>query len=298
MKAPNWLLFSITSLIWGTTWYAIKLQLTEVSPLFSIAYRFAIASVILFTFLLITRKRVKYSFADHRWFMLQGVLLFGLCYWFTYLAELQLTSGLVAVLSSLIIFFNVIFGRILLKHKIEPKLLIGFAFGLVGMMMLYKDELGLIEDGMSAIKWLGVAVMANVVASLGNIVSLRNQGEGFGILQLNAFGMAYGSILVFLIGLFKGDPTTFENTSSYILSLIYLSVFGSILAFYGYLTLLGRMGPGKAAYVSLIIPIIALIVSSVFESFQWSLIAVTGLVLVLIGNWLALSKKKIPVGKS
>ena len=108
MKLPNWLLFTITCFIWGTTWFAIKFQLVDISPTLSIAYRFGIASIILFAFLFITKAKLKFTLVQHKWFLIQGILLFGICYWLTYWAETGLTSGLVAVLSSLIIFFNVI----------------------------------------------------------------------------------------------------------------------------------------------------------------------------------------------
>lgn len=277
--------------MWGTTWFGIKLQLdSTVAPLFSIAYRFAIASILLFAFLAITGKNLKYSLSQHMWFMLQGILLFGICYWLTYIAEMGLTSGLVAVLSSLIIFFNVMFGRVLLKKPIQPKLLLGFVVGISGMALLYKDELSSNGFDQKGIQLLGIAVLSNIVASLGNIVSARNQSKGLPIPQTNAYGMAYGVLLVFGIGMLTGNELTFDWNPNYVGSLIYLAIFGSIIAFYCYLTILGQLGAGKAAYVNLVIPIIALLVSSLFESFQWTAIAFLGLGLVLFGNWIALSK--------
>ncbi|MBI1183651.1 EamA family transporter [bacterium] len=290
MKTPNWLLFAAACLIWGTTWYAIKFQLNGGSPLLSIAYRFSIAAALLFSYLLLRKKQVKYSLNEHFWFALQGFLLFGLCYWFTYLAESGLTSGLVAVLSSLIIFFNVVFGKILLKRPILPKLIVGFLLGICGMALLYKDELATADFSNEAPALLIIAVLSNLIASLGNIVSMRNQSKGLPVQQTNAFGMLYGAVFMYLLALIKGDSWHFSTAPSYILSLIYLGVFGSVVAFYCYLTLLGRLGPGRAAYTNLVIPIIALLVSTLFESFQWNWYASLGLALVLAGNWVALFK--------
>lgn len=292
MKLPNWLLFTITCFIWGTTWFAIKFQLVDISPTLSIAYRFGIASIILFAFLFITKAKLKFTLVQHKWFLIQGILLFGICYWLTYWAETGLTSGLVAVLSSLIIFFNVILGRFLLKREIKPKLLIGFFLGVIGMGLLYKDEIGANTAIANGTFLLIIAIIANLVASLGNIVSMRNQTHGLPITQTNAFGMAYSAVIMLLFSLVKGDEITFIFSSEYIISLIYLGVFGSIIAFYCYLTLLGKLGPGKAAYTNLVIPVIALMVSTLFESFDWSMFAFLGLTLVLVGNYVALKSKK------
>lgn len=293
MNAPNWLLFIVSSFIWGTTWFAIKHQLEGVSSLFSIAYRFTIASALLFLFLALQKKQLKYSLKEHFWFAAQGFLLFGICYWFTYIAEAGLTSGLVAVLSSLIIFFNVILGRILLKRPILPKLVIGFFIGLTGMLLLYKDEIGSSANVSNGIALLVIAVISNVVASLGNIISMRNQQAGLPVQQTNAYGMAYGTLLMVVIGLIKGDEIMFRTDFAYISSLLYLAVFGSIVAFYCYLTLLGRLGPGRAAYTNLVIPIIALMVSTLFESFVWNWYTLLGLAFVLFGNYIALRKKNL-----
>jgi len=294
LKTPNWLLFVAASLIWGTTWFAIKFQLNGSSPLFSIAFRFSIAAIILFVYLLATKQNLRFKAKDHLWFGLQGSLLFGLCYWFTYIAESGLTSGLVAVLSSLIIFFNVLFGRLFLKRPILPKLVLGFFLGISGMAILYKDELSNTNLTDQSAALLVIAVVSNIIASLGNIVSMRNQGKGFQVQVTNAFGMTYGALLMYLIGFIKGDEMNFDWSFSYTISMIYLGIFGSVVAFYCYLTLLGRLGPGRAAYTNLVIPIIALLVSTIFESFDWNWYAFAGLALVLLGNWVALRKKPEP----
>ncbi|MBI3141916.1 MAG: EamA family transporter [Bacteroidetes bacterium] len=290
---PNWLLFAIASLIWGTTWYAIKFQLNGTSPLLSISFRFALAALILFVSLAVGRQRLKYPLRHHAWFALQGVLLFGLCYWFTYLAEIGLTSGLVAVLSSLIIFFNIVFGKLLFGQRMLPKLLLGFLLGIVGMAFLYRDELELAEKATSGWGLLVVAVFSNVFASLGNMVSMRNQQAGLTVSVTNAYGMAYGSLSMMLLALFTEQGLAVDFTPTYALSLVYLAVFGSVIAFYCYLTLLGRQGPGKAAYTTLTVPVIAIFVSTLFEGFTWTWAAFVGLLLVLSGNWVALRKKPV-----
>lgn len=293
-KTPIWLLFLIPSIIWGTTWYAIKFQLVSVPPLFSIAYRFTLASAILLVFLKLTGKKLRFSLVEHLWFALMGGFLFGLCYWLTYVAETELTSGLVAILTCLIIPFNVLLARVLLRQPISLRLLIGGLIGIVGIVLLYKDELlAKVELNELNIGILVIAVVANLFASIGNIVSARNQNAGLPIQQSNAFGMLYGAMLMFALAFLRGDEPSFDLSFSYISSLIYLAIFGSIIAFSSYITLLGRVGLGKAAYTSLVIPIIALGISTIYESFQWSIYALLGLALVLTGNYVALRKKQV-----
>lgn len=290
-KTPSWVLFLVASVIWGTTWYAIKMQLTSVPPLFSIAYRFSLASLVLLVYLAITGHRLKFSIQNHLWFVLQGIFLFGLCYWLTYVAETELTSGLVAILTCLIILFNILLGRLFLKRPISPKLLIGAFIGITGIVLLFKDELQLkAQTGGIDIGILTIAVVANLFASIGNIVSARNQGAGLPVQQTNAFGMLYGALLMFVLAFARGDEIAFEGSLEYVGSLLYLAIFGSIIAFSSYLTLVGRLGPGKAAYTTLIIPVIALSISTLFESFTWTIYAVIGLLLVLAGNYVALRK--------
>ena len=131
-------------------------------------------------------------------------------------------------------------------------------------------------------------MVGTYVASLGNITSARNQKAGIPVIQSNAFGMLYGAIAMFLFAIFTGKVPTFEFTLSYSLSLLYLSVFGSVIAFGAYLTLIGNIGASKAAYVSLLAPIIALTISTFFEGYEWTLFSLSGAALILIGNVVAL----------
>jgi drug/metabolite transporter (DMT)-like permease len=285
--------YLITSLIWGSTWLAIKFQLGSVSPELSIAYRFALAAILLFIFSVARRLPLRFSKRQHFYIALQGFLLFSLNYFLVYLAELYLASALVAILFSTIIIANVIFGTILLKAPVRARVVIGAIVGILGIILIFFQELAtsVVSDKVS----LGImlAIGSVISASLGNIVSARNQRQDLPVIQTNAFGMAYGAAFMLFLAVYNGAPLTLDTSPSYVLSLLYLAIFGSVIAFGTYLTLLGRIGPDRAAYVTVLFPVIALILSTLFEGITWSLAQLGGVVLVLLGNVIVLTRIRL-----
>ena len=288
----NVILFSIPALIWGSTWLAIKYQLGVVDPLVSVSYRFLLAAVILFAYCSITGMNLKYSVKQHLHIALQGLLLFGVNYWLVYLAEVHLESGLVAVLFSTVIFFNIINGAIFLKSRIRLNVLLSSFIGFAGIILVFKEELFGFTFSSVESSALLVAGLSVVIASLGNITSAYNQKNKLPVIQTNTFGMLYGSLLMLLLALVTGKSFNFNFSFSYIGSLMYLAVFGSIIAFTSYLTLLGKIGADRAAYVMLVFPIIALILSTLFEDYLWDVYAIIGVALVTLGNFMVLKGKK------
>lgn len=286
----NAFLYLITVLIWGSTWLAIKFQLSVVAPELSIAYRFALAASILFLFSLVRRLRLRFDLKSHAFFALQGLLLFSLNYILVYLSEGYLTSGLVAIIFSLIIIMNIIFGAIFLRNPIRLRVVIGGLIGLLGLTFVFWPELTAFD--LSSERALGIilAVIATVSASLGNVVSARNQRHDLPVVQTNAYGMLYGAIFMFALALFRGAEFQIELSLGYVLSLLYLAIFGSVIAFGSYLTLLGRIGLDRAAYVTVLFPVIALLLSTLFEGLTWGYLQLAGVVLVLIGNAVVLNK--------
>lgn len=286
----NAFLYIITVIIWGSTWLAIKYQLGVVSPELSIAYRFGLAASLLIIFSLVRRLPMRFNLKAHGFFALQGLLLFSLNYILVYLAEGYLTSGLVAITFSLIIIFNVIFGAFLLGNLIRTRVVIGAIFGLAGLAFVFWPELS--SFSLSSQKLLGMifAFVATVSASLGNVVSARNQRNDLPVIQTNAFGMLYGALFMFILALLRGSQLVFDTSPSYLMSLFYLAIFGSVIAFGSYLTLLGRIGIDRAAYVTVLFPIIALILSTFFEDLKWGYPQLFGVALVLLGNVIVVTK--------
>jgi len=288
----NFLFYSITVLIWGSTWLAIKFQLGVVSPAVSIAYRFALAAALLFAWCLGTRKSLRFSRNDQLFMALQGSQLFALNYLFFYLAELTLASGLAAVVFSTIVIMNLLNGRLFLGTPVELRVLLGGVLGLFGLLLMFWPEVADFEAAGESLLALGYCFLATYLASLGNILSARNQQQGLPIIQTNAFGMAYGALLMLLISFASGAQLTIEPTFAYLGSLFYLALFGSVIAFGCYLSLIGRIGAGRAAYATLLFPLVALLLSTLWEDYRWTGPAVVGIVLILGGNYLALARRK------
>ncbi|NNF99145.1 MAG: EamA family transporter [Desulfobacteraceae bacterium] len=288
MNTQNIFIYITTVLIWGSTWLAIKYQIGDVDPLISIGYRFALASATLIVWCWIKGLRMRFSRKDHLFMALQGLFLFSTNYWLVYVSELYLTSGLVAVTHSTIIFMNVINGFILLGSPVRLSTIVGAVMGLSGIGLIFWPEISSFSLADKNFYALALSFLAAFLASVGNIVSARNQNHRLPVIQTNAFGMGYGALLLLILAMVTGKSFSIPMTLPFISALIYLAVFGSIAGFGLYLTLLGRIGADKAAYAIMVVPVVALAISTVFEGYVWTLPAATGLVLVLAGNMTAL----------
>jgi drug/metabolite transporter (DMT)-like permease len=286
----NSLLYLITVFIWGSTWLAIKFQLGVVAPELSIAYRFALASAMLFAFSLIRRLPLRFDLRAHAFIALQGFLLFSLNYIMVYTAELYLTSGLVAIVFSMVIIMNVVFGAIFLHNPIRLRVVFGAVVGLIGLALVFWPELTTFDLSRERALGLVVAFIGALSASLGNVTSARNQRHGLPVVQTNAFGMAYGAAFMLALALFRGARLEFDLSFGYVTSMLYLAMFGSVIAFGSYLSLLGRIGPDRAAYVTVLFPIVALPLSTLFEGMTWDLNQLAGVSLVILGNAIVLIK--------
>ena len=286
MSTP--LIYAIVVLIWGTTWYTIKFQLGVVAPEVSLVYRFGLAAVCVFIFARATGSPLKLSLRDHRMVAVQGATLFCLNYWMTYLSTQYLTSGLVAVLFTSIIFFNIVNGRLFLGTPIERRVLLAAGAGVVGVALLFLPELQAALGDPTIVHGAVLALAATYVASLGNMAASRNTRAGLPVLTVNAYGLAYGTIGLAVIAAVRGTPVAFDPHWPYVLSLLYLSLAGTALAFGLYLALIKRIGASRAAYSSVLFPVVALAVSTLFEGYTWILPAIIGLVVLVAGNALAL----------
>jgi drug/metabolite transporter (DMT)-like permease len=283
----SWL-FAIVSVIWGSTWLAIKYQLPGVAPEVSVVYRFALAAALLAAWCLATGRSLRFSRRDHAWLAGLGVTFFGLNYIGVYWAERYVTSGLVAVLFSLIVFLNPIGARLFFGTPLTARTFIAAAMGVCGVVLLFVPELSQGRGDGAAAYGVVFGVGATVIASGGNLVAIRVQRAGIPTLSGNAWGMAYGAITAALVGFAHGAHWTFDTGAGYVLSLAYLTVFGSVVAFGAYLTLLKHVGAARAAHTAVATPVVALALSTLFEGYRWTWISAAGVVLAVAGNWLAL----------
>ncbi|TMH99203.1 MAG: EamA family transporter [Betaproteobacteria bacterium] len=279
-------LFSIATLIWGSTWLAITFQLGSVAAEASVVYRFALAALMLAAWCLATGRSLRFPVAQHAWFASQGALLFGLNYLCVYWAEQHIASGLVAVLFSLIVFLNLVGVRVFFATPVNRRTALGAALGVAGVTLLFWRELAGMQT--DALRGILFGLAATVFASGGNLLAVRNQRRGIPLLPGVAWGMTYGTLTIAIVAALNDIVWTFDPRPGYVLSLLYLAAFGSVIAFAAYLTLLGKIGAARAGYVGVAVPVVALLLSTVFEHYEWTLPALAGAALCIAGNVLVL----------
>jgi len=283
---------AICSVIWGTTWYAITLQLGSVDATASVTYRFALASVVLFLFCWWRGEPIRLTGAQHLAVFGQGVLTFSIQYSMVYEAEQHIASAVVAVIFAGLAFVNLALFRVLLGQKANWRAWLGAALGVVGVAAMFVAELRRSGGGEEAMLGLILALVAMVIAASGNLAAWKAQQEGAPVLSSVAWAMGYGSGMVFLFGLVTGVEFGFEATPEYIGSLLYLSLFGSVVAFALYFMLARAKGYALASYISALTPPIALAMSVVFENARFGWEAALGVVLVLGGQVLLIRAPK------
>ncbi len=290
----NLLLYALSVLIWGSTWFAIEFQLGTVSPVVSIFYRYVLATAVLFAWCLWRRLPLRFPLRAHRAFVLLGLLLFGLNYVAAYQAQVYISSALNAILFSMLVWVNIVNARWIFGTRIEPRVYLGATLGLAGLVVLFWPEIAKTGwTGRVAIG-AGISLLGATIASFGNMASQWAQSQKLPVVQSNAWGMAYGSLIMFAFALLRGDAFTFDVRPAYAISLVYLAVFGSVIAFGVYLTLLGRIGAHKAGYVVVMFPIVAVILSTLFEGLRLTPNLLFGLALALAGNVVILRRAKRP----
>ena len=291
MSANILFLYGSTVIIWGTTWLAIKFQLGSVDPMVSVLYRFIVAALTLLIYCRLRGLNMRFRLKDHIFMALQGLVLFSVNYWLIYLAEVHVTSGLVAVIFSSIVFMNMINGVVFMNSPIRFTVVLGGGIGIVGIVLVFWPQLTYFSLSDKTALGLVLSAVSTFMASLGNIISARHQKYNLPVIQTNAYGMTYGAGIMGIIILVLGKPFSFETSVLYISSLFYLSFFGTVIGFGCYLKLIGKIGADRAAYATMLFPIVALGISTVYENYQWAAHNIIGMTVVLIGNWLVLNKR-------
>jgi drug/metabolite transporter (DMT)-like permease len=289
---PVALLYTIVVAIWGSSWLGIRYQIGVVPPELSIAYRFMLSAGLLVAFCLVTRRRLRFSGRDHLFFAAQGLTLFSLNYLLFYVAAFYVASGLMAVAFSTITVMNIVNGALLFGQRIDRRVALGALAGIVGLALVYWPEIAGVELSHEALIGLALSVAATYSASLGNMVSVRHKRHSIPVVESNAWGMAYGALFALAYALLRGTPLVFDWSWSYTLSLVYLALFASVFGFGAYLTLLQRIGADRAAYSSVLFPLIALGLSTLVEGYRWTPLAALGVALVLAGNLIVLRRPK------
>jgi len=291
----NYILFLVTLFCWSPTWYVIKFQLGYVDPLVSVFYRFLIAAIIIFVYLIYKKKNLKFSLNQHIWFLFFGICLYSLNYVFFYLSNTYLISAFPAVVFSTVVIMNILGEGFYFKKKPSLKTLLGATIGMIGIMIIFNEEIFNFSLANGTHVGLFLALLGTFCASTGNMVHQRNLNNNFPLIPTLAYAMLYGSLVTLLITQIKGTELLFEYSFSYIASLAYLSIVGSIFAFIFYLRLLEKVGAGRAGYVGVVMPVLALLISTVFENLEWQQDLIIGLPILIIGAVLVINQKIKPI---
>lgn len=285
--------FLVATLIWGSTWTAIRYQLGVVDPSWSIAFRFAMAAILLAGYarwigapLRITRRELPVAAAF-------GLAQFVLNFQFVYRAEAYITSGFVAMMFALLIIPNAIFGRVLLGHRVGRNFILGSLLSTLGMALLFHKE---IQDaavgGGAALLGIGLTLGGILAASLGSMVQASRRADAMHWVTMIVWGMVLGAIANALLALATTGLPIVDPRPSYWFAVVYLALFGSALTFPVYLFMIRQIGPARAAYSGVLIPIVAMLFSTFLEGYRWTPSAVAGTVLAVAGLVVALKARK------
>lgn len=287
----NIFLYLITVFIWGSTWFAITFQLGQVSTDVSIFYRFIVAIGLVLGWCYFRKINLRFPIKHHLLFAGQGLFMFSLNYLAAYEATNYIPSGLNAIGFSMVLVFNIINSAIFYRIPLTLPVLAGATCGMVGITIIFWPSLSTLDFTSDSLLGICLSLLAGLFASLGQMVAVKERQENLPVNESNVFGMIYGSLVILMFILFNGSSFEFEGSFSYIISLLYLSVFGTIVAFWCYLTLLGRIGASKASYALVITPVVALALSALFEGLILDFNTLFGVGLILAGNVIILMKK-------
>lgn len=283
----------LCALIWGTTWYAITWQLGVVDPIVSVVWRFGLAALVLFAGCLIARQPIRLTGAQHLAAIGQGAFVFAVSYAFVYQSEERVASAIVAVIFAALAFLNLILFRVVGKQKAAPAAWLGAGLGVLGVVVLSGSEMIAADMDQRALIGIGMAVIAVMSSALGNFFSWRGQQAGSPVLGSTAWAMAYGTAMLAAYGFVTGVEWRIETTPGYLISLLYLSVLGSVVAFAIYFWVARNRGYALASYISALTPPIAMLVSVLFENARFGWVALAGLALVLAGQVLLIRAPKV-----
>jgi len=271
---PSYVLFTIASLIWGSTFWAITLQLGEVPPAVSVVYRFALASGTLFAWCLLRGDKLRLPWRVQRWTLLQGFFTFGLSYVCTYNAEQFVVSALVAVLFALMVFWTPICARLAFGTPIAHRTWGAGVAAIAGVSLLFwhsiDSALRDISQGGKGHFILGLAlgIGASIASAAGSIVVGKVREQSNNLMLTTGWSMFWGTCMVAIWCLATGQAFVIPRAPSYVLGLLHLSLFGSVVAFICYFTLINRIGSNKAVYIGVITPVISVLLSIKLEHYR------------------------------
>lgn len=276
--------FIICTMIWGSTWFVIVSQLQYVPAAWSIAYRFGLAGIAMFVVAISMRARIAMPARGHALAVIVGLTQFTLNYCFVYAAEERIASGLVALISALLIVPNALFGSLFLGQKVSRRFLLGSGVAMAGIALLFAHEMGQATgDPHRVLMGVLLSVAGLLAASTANILQATRQAKALPPPSLLAWSMVYGTAIDVVYAWATVGPPAFSLSPIYIGGLLYLALAGSAMAFSLYFGLIRVIGPARAGYIAVLIPVIAMGLSTLFEGYRWTATAAAGAALTIAG---------------
>jgi drug/metabolite transporter (DMT)-like permease len=289
--------FLLVALIWGSTWFVIKDGLGDVPPSWSVVYRFAIAAAGMFLLAGTAERRFGMTFPGHALAFALGLFQFCGNFNFVYRAEVHLTSGIVAVLYGLLMLPNAVLGRIFLGQKITARFLIGTLIGLAGIALLLVHEANQALPAGRVGLGIVLTLFGILSASAANVLQASESARREPLLLLLAWAMLWGTLIDAAFAWAVSGPPVFPASTRYWGGVAYLAIIGSVVTFPLYFRLIRELGPGRAAYNGVVVPVVAMAISTLLEGYRWSGLAIAGAVLALLGMVVALRGREAPISK-
>ena len=281
-------IFAACVLIWGTTWLAITFQLGPVAPEVSVSHRFLLAALVIAAWCRLRGLSLRFNASQHAALALMGCAMYGVSYICVYHAEVHLASGLVAIGYSASPLISALGTRLFFRQPLSARLLLGAGLGILGISLVYWPEFGQLRDAGEAARGAAFTLAAVLLSTAGGLLAQRNHQKGLHGWPTMAWSMGYGAIASLAVALALGRTYTIDLGAPYLLSLLYLALLGTVITFAGWLTLVGRIGVARAAYVGVMAPVVALFVSTLFEGFAWHPLTAVGVAVSIAGNVLVL----------
>ena len=285
--------FLAISLIWGSTWFVIRGQIDGVPAPCSLTYRFLLATPAMFALARAMRQPLGLSARAHLLALMVGLCQFAGNYNLVYLAEMHLTSGIVAVMIGLMIVPNAVLGSLVLRQPITPRFAIGSAVAIGGIALLLLNEAQGTKVGVDITLGAWLAIGAMLAASISNIIQANDTGRSVSLLALIAWAMFYGTIIDGVVAWSTVGAPVLPTAGAFWLGTAYLAITGSVVTFPLYYRLIREIGAGRAAYHNVLVIVVAMVISTLLEGYRWSALAIGGAVLALIGLVIALRAKSV-----
>lgn len=285
--------FALVALIWGSTWFVITTQIGDVPAYWSVTWRFAVATPAMFALALALRKPLAISGGAHRLAVLMGLFQFCGNYNFVYLSELHLTSGIVALLIGMMLVPNAVLGRVMLGQRITPRFIIGSTVALAGIAVLLLNEARVAPLGGNVGLGVGLALVAMLAASIANVIQAGEVGRSVPLVVLLAWSMLYGTLIDGTVAWALAGPPVIPREPLYWAGIAWLALAGSVVTFPLYYDLVRKLGAGRAAYNGVLVVVIAMVISTMFEGYRWTPLAIAGGALASLGMVIALRARSV-----